>query len=169
MRKILTLLFAFTLFTSSFASSTSLFPPPANNPVAPKKATEVFIPIGKSGQMISLMELSRIDVKGLEDLTGKKMKLTDRIGFKLAQRELKRDINPDGTINSKKLKNYLDSDYESRGFHFGGFALGFFLGLIGVLIAYLINDDKKRARVKWAWLGLAILVGLELIIVLATL
>ena len=40
-------------------------------------------------------------------------------------------------------------------FNLGGFALGFLLGLIGVLIAYLINDDKKSDRVKWAWIGLA--------------
>jgi len=33
----------------------------------------------------------------------------------------------------------------SLAFYIGGFALGFLLGLIGVLIAYLINDDKKAA------------------------
>ena len=42
----------------------------------------------------------------------------------------------------------------TSGFHLGGFALGFLIGPIGVLIAYLIDDDKKRNRVKWAWIGL---------------
>jgi hypothetical protein len=43
--------------------------------------------------------------------------------------------------------------------------LGFLLGLIGVLIAYLIKDDKKRNRVKWAWLGLLAWVVIWLIVV----
>ena len=46
------------------------------------------------------------------------------------------------------------------GFNPGGFALGFFAGLIGVLIAYLIKDDHKKNRTKWAWLGLGIAVVL---------
>lgn len=39
------------------------------------------------------------------------------------------------------------------GFHAGGFFLGLLLGVIGVIIAYLINDEKKHNRVKWAWIG----------------
>ena len=49
------------------------------------------------------------------------------------------------------------------GFHAGGFFLGLLLGLIGVLIAYLINDDKHRNRVKWAWIGWGVIVVLVLI------
>lgn len=171
MRRICILLCALSFFTFSFASSTSLITPGPGRPAgdAPKKASEVFIPIGKSGKTISLMELSQINVKALESLTGKKMKLVDRISFKMAQKDLKSDINADGTVNSKRLNKYLSRDYESGGFHFGGFALGFFLGLIGVLIAYLINDDNKRARVKWAWFGLAIIVALNLILIASAL
>ena len=34
-----------------------------------------------------------------------------------------------------------------------GLALGLFLSLIGVLIAYLISSENKGALIKWAWIG----------------
>lgn len=138
--------------------------------VEPKKplkiyAADVLIPVGNSGQKISLLELSEIKVKDMEALTGKKMKLADKLGFKMAQKQLRSSIDQDGTINNKKLnKMAAKSAVDGSGFHLGGFALGFLLGLIGVLIAYLINDDKKSQRVKWAWIGLAAWIVILLII-----
>ena len=151
MKKILGLFLALSLFTISFAKT---------NIVAPKKpaklsASEVFIPIGKNGETISLLDLSRMKVKDLEAMTGEKMKLSDKLGFAIAQKQLRNSINSDGTFNNRKLSKVAAKADTGSGFHLGGFALGFLLGLIGVLIAYLIKDDKKAARVKWAWLGLA--------------
>jgi hypothetical protein len=153
MKKILGLFVALSFFSASFAVGTSTVLPSKKSPKL--NATEVFIPIGKSGQKISLMELAHIRVKEVEALTGEKMKFTDKVSFKLAQSQLAKSINPDGTINSKKLNKFAAKANDGSGFHLGGFALGFLLGLIGVLIAYLIKDDKKPQRVKWAWLGLA--------------
>jgi len=137
-----------------------------SNEKPPVKANEVFLPIGKSGQMISLQDLSVIKVKEFEALTGKKMKLVDKIGFSITQKQLQKSINSDGTFNKKKFQKLFDKYAEgSGGFHAGGFFLGLLLGLIGVLIAYLIKDDKKRNRVKWAWIGWAV----WLVIVLITL
>jgi len=147
MKKIL----AFIVFitTLSVAYSTSVV-----NATIPLKASEIYLPIGKSGQMISLQDLSVIKLKDFEALTGKKMKLTDKLGFTLSQKQLRKSINPDGTFNKKKVQKYFNKMAEgSGGFHAGGFFLGLLLGLIGVLIAYLINDDKKKSRVKWAWIG----------------
>ena len=132
----------------------------------PKKASEVFLPIGSSGQKISLMNLSTIDVKDFENLSGRHLKFFDRLGFKLAQKKLRNSINADGTIDNKKLNKFLNQGDHSTGFHLGGFALGFLVGLIGVLIAYLINDDNKQNRVKWAWIGFGIAIVLYLIVLL---
>ena len=93
-------------------------------------------------------------LEGVEKITGKKMKFFDRVGFKIAQKKLRSSINHDGTLNSKKLEKNFRKMADGGGFHLGGFALGFLLGLIGVLVAYLLNDDLKSSRVKWAWLGL---------------
>ena len=153
MKKLLTLLIAMAVFTTSFGGASAVILPKKN----PKlNANEVFIPIGKNGEKISLMDLSEMKVKELEAVTGKKMKLADKVGFKIAQNQLRNSINADGSINNKKLDKLVSKAVDGSNFNIGGFALGLFLGLIGILIAYLINDDKKSARVKWAWIGFAI-------------
>ena len=116
----------------------------------PSNANYIFLPVGSSGQTISLMALSKISIGEFELLKGKKLNFFDRIGFKLGQRQLRNKIADDDS-----------------GSNFGGFALGFGLNIWGILIAYLINDEKKRQRVKWAWIGfgtLAVLVSLFAII-----
>jgi len=66
----------------------------------------------------------------------------------MTQKQLRKTINRDGTFNQKKAEKFLSRYADgSSGFHAGGFFLGFLLGLIGVLIAYLIKDDKKKNRV----------------------
>src|SRR3954470_4013625 len=148
MKRIITLLMALSFVSSTFASGLMI--------VKPKKADEIMIPIGNTGQKISLLDLSRIKVKDFEALTGHHMKFADKMGFKLAQHQLKNSINSDGTINNKRLEKYMEKADAPTGFNIGGFALGLLLSIIGVLIAYLINDEKKAARVKWAWIGFAV-------------
>lgn len=158
MRRILLLCVAVGLAVASFGAFTLTKP-------APVKASEIYLPLGKTGELISLMDLSRMKIKEYQQLTGKKMKLFEKIGFKAAQKQLRNSINRDGTFNSKKMERYLKkSSMIGEGFHIGGFALGFLLGLIGVLIAYLINDDLKSTRVKWAWIGLAAWIVILLLI-----
>lgn len=151
MKKIAAFLMAFAIMAQSFAAVSVTVPP--------KKASEVFIPVGNTGKQISLQELSQMKVKEFEAFTGRDMKLADKVTFKMAQRELRKNISHDGTINSKKLNKFFTQKVDgTTGFHLGGFALGFLLGLIGVLIAYLLNDEKKKNRVKWAWIGVAAIV-----------
>ena len=160
MKRFLVFLLAFSFVATSFASGALVI-------VKPKKADEIMIPIGNTGQKISLLDLAQIKVKDFEALSGRHLSLVDKIGFKLAQRQLQKSINSDGTVNNKKLKKYLDRADVTTGFNIGGFALGFLLGLIGVLIAYLINDDKKSARVKCAWIGFAVWIVILIILLVA--
>ena len=149
------ILFALIAFFSASYSATSLnFVKPAKNSV---KATEVYLPVGKKGELISLMDLSQISVKDYEALTGKKMKFINKVNFKIGQRQLKKSINPDGTFSKKKVEKYFTKASKGLGvFNIGGFALGLFLSLIGVLIAYLITTGDKKGRIRWAWIGAAI-------------
>lgn len=162
MKKILFLFVAFLTLTFSFAATTPTTPVKKGK----LKASEILIPIGNTGNRISLLDLSVIKVKDVQLITGKKMNMVDRLSFKAAQRQLRKNINPDGTLNSKKLQKQFKKIDGETGFHIGGFALGFLLGLIGVLIAYLINDDRKSNRVKWAWIGLAAWLVLLLLFVI---
>lgn len=161
MRKII-ILFTTILFLTAASASFNLVRPPL-------KASEIFLFVGKTGEKISLMEFSQMKASRFEDLTGKKLNAFNRLGFKLAQHKLRKSIHSDGTIDSKKLQKFAQKSDGTTGFHLGGFALGFLLGLIGVIIAYVIKDEKKRNRVKWAWIGFATYVVLYIIILAATL
>lgn len=161
MKKILASLLAFAIMAQSFAAVITK--------PEPLRASDIKIPLA-NGKVITLQELADIKVSDFAKLTGKKLKFFDRVGFKIAQKKLRHSINSDGTLSSKKLeKNFRKVADGTTGFHLGGFALGFLLGLIGVLVAYLINDDKKSNRVKWAWLGVAAWVVIWLILVASVL
>lgn len=164
MKKVFLFIAAFCMLASSFASVS-----PEKGKFPPLKAAEIFIPVGKTGTKISLLDLSRISVTELEQLTGNKMKMADRLGFKVAQKKLRDNIDKDGIINSKKMEKFFNKRAGETGFHFGGFALGLFLGLIGVLIAYLIKDDYKQNRVKWSWIGFGIAVVINVIYIVTVL
>ena len=123
----------------------------------PLNAKDILIPIGNTGQKISLLDLSRIKIKEAEALTGKNMSLFEKAGFRAAQHKLRMNINYDGTINNKRLAKRLNNvDDGASGFHLGGFALGLLLSLVGVLIAYLLPGDAQASRTKWAWIGAAL-------------
>jgi hypothetical protein len=155
MKKILALFAALAIMVTAFAAF-----PLVDKPV--KKASEIMIPIGKD-MKISLLDLATISPSQLEKLTGKKMNLVDKAGFRLAQRDLRKSINSDGTVNNKKLQKLMKKAEGPSGFNLGGFALGFLLGPIGILIAYLISDDNKRARTKWAIIGFLAWLALVLV------
>ena len=146
MRKAVLLFLSVALFSGTFATSISEIKPVLN-------AKSIMLPVGKTGKKISLMELSQISLSDFEKLTNKKMRFFDRLAFKAGQKKLRKNITEDGTLKKKFEKTLKRMMAGETGFHIGGFALGFFVGLIGVLIAYLINDDFKKNRVKWAWIG----------------
>lgn len=157
MKKILSFFIAVSMLAVSFAATG------INAPL--KKATDLYLTIGKNGEQISLMDLSRISVKDYQTISGRHMKFFEKMSFKFSQKKLAKSINADGSLNNKRLAKMLAEGDMSTGFHIGGFALGFFLGLIGVLIAYVANNnDNKRNRVKWAWIGFGIILVLNLII-----
>jgi len=147
------ILFLLIAVVSATYSSTNTIPVSKNPSI---KATEVYVPIGKNGQLISLMDLSEISVKDFEKLSGKKMKLTEKMNFKMKQRQLKKNINYDGSFSKKRVEKYFNKAALGGAFSLSGLALGLFLSLIGVLIAYLITKGDKKGRVTWAWIGAAI-------------
>ena len=159
MKKIAAVVLSLSILSACFATTTVEIPK--------LNAANVILPVGKTGKTISLLELSRVEVTEFERLTERKLGFLDRIGFKLGQKKLQQAIDHDGTIKKKKLNKLAAKMANGEtGFHIGGFALGFLLGLIGVLIAYLINDEVKSNRVKWAWIGLGAVVVLSLILFL---
>ena len=162
MKKIVLIFIAFSILTVSFASTVTSVPV--------KKATDVYLVIGKKGERISLMDLTQISVKDYQTISGRHMTFLERAGFKVSQKKLAKCIKADGSINSKRLAKLVGDGDHSTGFHAGGFALGFLLGLIGVLLAYVVNDNENKPnRVKWAWIGFGIFVVIYIAVVIAVL
>ncbi|MBD0331109.1 MAG: hypothetical protein ICV66_00480 [Chitinophagaceae bacterium] len=157
MKKSIVLFVAIFFIANSFASNTVELPK--------LKASQILIPIGKTGQQISLLDLSTINIQDFQKITGEKMKFVQKVSFMIAQKNLRNTINEDGTLRKGKIEKFF-RDCES-GFHLGGFALGFLLGIIGVVIAYLIKDDCKDNRVKWAWIAFGVQAVIGLISILA--
>ena len=118
---------------------------------------------------ISLKDLSIISVNDYQKLSGKHLNFFEKMTFKAGQKKLRNSISADGTITNKKLVKAIESGDHSVGFHLCGFALGFLLGLIGVLLAYVIggDEDVKKNRAKWAWIGLGLFVVIYLVAFLA--
>jgi len=147
--------FVFVCFCSSLYSSSVLPSPSLKGQHL--RADEVYLPVGTTGRFISLMDLSRVSVKDFETLSGRKMNFFDKLSFKIGQRQLRKDINQDGTFSKKSIEKYLTRPVgPGGGFSLVGLLLGLFLSLIGVLIAYVIAGADKRSRVTWAWIGAAI-------------
>lgn len=107
MKRILTLSLALSFLVASFAAGTTTI-------VVPKKssapnANEILVPVGKNGQKVSLMDLSKMKTKDFETLTGKKLSLTNKLALKIIQKKLKNSIDANGNINSKMLSKTVKS------------------------------------------------------------
>lgn len=134
----------------------------------PLRACEIFLAIGKTAGTISLLDLAYIKPRAYAIRTGEKMTFGKRIAFGFMQRKLRDLISPEGFIYTKNIPKQLQQIFDgATGFHLGGFALGFFLGglLIGLVIPYIFQDNKRKNRIKWAWIGFATLCVLMIVLV----
>jgi len=81
----------------------------------------------------SVEEFLTLNVRNIQDKTGKKLKLRDKIVFKLAQRKVKKQVRKGHIPNIQT--EYINTD---KKFHFAGFLLGLTLGVVGIFIAVLL-------------------------------
>ena len=108
---------------------------------------------------VTIQDIMDLDRDVMEEKIGRKLKVKERIALKIAQKRLKR------AYKKGQLEEKADAiTADGKSFNIWGFILGFLLGLIGVLIAYLaIGKDAGRS----SWWGLLLAVALVLIINLA--
>lgn len=108
-------------------------------------------------KMISVEDFLHLTPASYRDFTGQRMNLGQRLDLRISKHSLKKLIHKDGTVHLEKMKR--------RGFfggwqwHWGGFALGFFLSLLGPIVALFFNDDYKWDRF-WTALHTAVWVAL---------
>ena len=105
---------------------------------------------------ITVSEFLSISPKQYRGISGEKLKFKDRFLLKFAQKSLKRQLKNGDTIS------FEDASYD---FSVGGFLLGFFLGLLGVLIALLLfpNNVFRSSLLGLLCLIIALLVGLVIV------
>lgn len=81
-------------------------------------------------------------------------------GYKISEEQKKRAIEEAVTVPSK---NQTQSDYKSQGSFGAGFAIGFFLSFIGLIIAHAIKQSKTK---RGALAGFIVEIGIGLIVLL---
>src|SRR5689334_3768898 len=74
------------------------------------KAEDMMMPLPGTNQQISLADFVKLTPKEYKTLTGTKLSLKEKISLKLTQRQLKKTINKDGTVNAEKFKKYYDDE-----------------------------------------------------------
>jgi hypothetical protein len=134
MKRILTLFLALSFLTVSFAAGTATIVVPKKSP-APN-ANQILVPIGKTGEKVSLMDFSHMKAKDFETLSGKKLNLANKIAFSVLQRKLRNSMNANGDINSKVLEKAMlkTKKAEDKSHNY----LRLWLILLGVAIVFSI-------------------------------
>lgn len=98
---------------------------------------------------ITVGEFIDFKIKDYQELTGEKLKLKDKIEFLAVKRVLKKQVKKGVIAEEAQLpRDRFVLDWV-------GFLLGFFLGLLGIIVALIIK--KKRPNVaKSAGIGLGV-------------
>jgi len=106
----------------------------------------------------NIQDFLNLNLADIAKTTGKKLSLKDKVVLKLAQRKIKKKIKKGESFDVK-------TDYEnaSRNFNVGGFLLGFFIPVLGSLLAILFGGDAFRSSL----LGLLCFIIVLIIIALA--
>jgi hypothetical protein len=97
---------------------------------------------------------------------GRKLSLKERFVFLIVKNKLgvQKKIGNLDTSRIIDLEEILEK--EKQKFHFGGFLLGFFLGLLGVIIAYTAKREKAFIQSAWFGLGFLIFLAVSLYVIL---
>jgi hypothetical protein len=154
MRKLIIALLAIVLSISSNAAGIISVPVDATDNAKVGKSSTV-----ETVAQIDAKTFIALTPTKFSEITGQKMSFTQKVALKILQREVKKDLKKGREVNMAEVAKRA----AGGSFNWGAAALGFFLGLIGVLIVYLaFKNDKEVAR-KSAWIGFAVWVAIVLI------
>lgn len=96
----------------------------------------------------SVDQVLTMNAKKYKALTGEKMKLKDRVALSMVKADVKIKM-----AKGDNLSQGIAMGQAMENFSIGGFLLGMFLGLLGVLISFFFKDKRVR---RSAWKGLLV-------------
>jgi len=108
---------------------------------------------------LTVAEFANMKPREIQQRTGQKMKFKERLALRLVQKKIKRQLRKGERID--EMPAIGDS------FNIIGFLLGLFLGLIGMLIAYLLErSGDAPGAFESSIYGALILLGIILLSVI---
>ena len=130
------------LITIILCSALGAFASITVHPAATNKNKATAEEIGKA-----IEEARKMNLADFKQLNGGKLTLMEKAVFRKAQKQLSGKY---ANISSSEIAAELElKNGETR----NTWALAFLLGPLGVLTAYLIEDDKRQERRKYLWRG----------------
>jgi hypothetical protein len=155
MKKILSLLIVLTVTIISHAA------------ILPPSKTINENTVEKSG-IESIKKFSTMTLSEYETFLGHKASKLEKFAFERMQKKSSKMFDENGTLHSKYEKKFNKMYEGGDGSFLGGFALGFFLGAIGLLLAYFaFKDGDHKNRIKGAWWGFGAVAIIYLILIFA--
>jgi hypothetical protein len=114
---------------------------------------------------MSVKAFLSLSPKDIYSGTGKKLSFKEKMGLKIAQKEIKTQVKSNQIDENSIVELDKQMGYGESSFNIGGFLLGFILGLIGVGLAHIFSDDKDFRRSSWKGLGAWIILLLVLVLI----
>ncbi len=115
-------------------------------------------PTPPTDDYITVGEFVDLKFKDIKKMSPKKLNIKDRIEFMVTKKVLKKKIRK-GEIKAE-TKLMASDQFEMN---WGGFALGFLLGLLGLIIVAIFFEKPKKNAVVSSLIGMVAIVALVLI------
>src|SRR5688572_1801176 len=144
------------LICTTYSYSTITFP--LNDP----QANHIFLTVAGTDISINLADYIKLKPSDFKKLTGHKLTWKDIIIFKIAQKEIKKTIRKDGTVD---MVAFYKKTKEPFKWHWGGFFLGMLVP-IGFIVTLFIKDEKRKNRITSSLFGMAVALSIGLLIAL---
>jgi hypothetical protein len=112
-------------------------------------------------------DFSKMSFFQYEQMIGHKANKLEKYAYSRMQKKSQKMLDQNGNLLEKYKNKYQKYFIEDAGTFLGGFALGFFLGAIGLLIAFLVNQNSDTDDLmKGAWWGFGTIVIILLSVIL---
>ena len=117
-------------------------------------------PTPPSEEYITVGEYVNLKFKDIKERSATKLNIKDRVEFMVTKKRLKKQLKK-GTISAETTLK-VDDQFQ---IDWGGFALGFLLGLIGLIIVAIAWKKPKKNGVVSALIGMVAIAALYIIFV----